>query len=93
MAPSGLGEMLKPFVFLDLFNYEGARAVRGQKAQTIPLAPLDPDLLNFVPLYSAVHRMPIRLKSQLRGKCPLGETDRRSLMKASLPCSSRYLFL
>ena len=32
MNPYGLGEMLKPFVFLDLFDYEGARAVRGQKA-------------------------------------------------------------
>jgi redox-sensitive bicupin YhaK (pirin superfamily) len=24
MSPSGLGERLKPFVFLDLFDYEGA---------------------------------------------------------------------
>jgi redox-sensitive bicupin YhaK (pirin superfamily) len=24
ISPSGLGEMLKPFVFLDLFDYEGA---------------------------------------------------------------------
>jgi hypothetical protein len=88
MSPSGLGEMLKPFVFLDVFDYEGARCSRPESGKSntgtlvLPIDPLHHDLLNFVPLYSAVRRMPIRLKSQPRGKCPLGETDRRSLMKS-----------
>jgi hypothetical protein len=63
-------------------------AVRGENAREInaatlvlPLDPLHYDLLNFVSLHSAVRRMPIRLKSQLRGKCPLGEPNRRFLMK------------
>jgi hypothetical protein len=55
---------------------------RDQKAREIiiatlvlPLDPLHHDLLNFVSLYSAVGRMPIRLKSQRRGKCPLSEME------------------
>jgi len=36
MSPSGLGEMLKPFVFVDVFDCEGARCLRPESGKSIP---------------------------------------------------------